>query len=111
MCCSLLLEGAAFRSDIHAEREAATQQQTRVREFRTAKTFIKERYMPMTNEQVIAYFAALPPKENAKIFMINGMNGTGQSFFIDEPGTNLEEIEDQEQLEPDDHKLITMTYE
>ena len=67
--------------------------------------------MPMTNKQLAEYFASLPPTEPGMILMINGMNSCAQSFFIDEPGTNLDEIADPEQLSEGDDKLITMLYE
>lgn len=47
----------------------------------------------MTNAEAAALFASLLPNERASIIVINGDTLTAETVHLDEPGTNLEEIE------------------
>lgn len=45
------------------------------------------------------------------VLVINGMNNTALSLLLDEPGTNLEEVEDPSQLDEGDENLLTALFE
>jgi hypothetical protein len=61
----------------------------------------------MTNAEAAAHFASLPPDETAEVLLINGDTCFAESFEIDPPGTNLEEI-DEDELRDEDKKLVTI---
>ncbi len=48
----------------------------------------------MTNAEAAAHFASLPPDEDADILVINGDTCSAEEVTIHQPGTNLEDVED-----------------
>ena len=62
----------------------------------------------MTNAEAAAHFASLPPDETAKVLLINGDTCFAEPFEIDSPGTNLEEIDNENELRGEYKKLVTI---
>lgn len=48
----------------------------------------------MTNAEAAALFASLPPNERAKILVVSGSTFAAEEAHLDEPGANLEEVEE-----------------
>ena len=61
----------------------------------------------MTNAEAAALFASLPPDEDARILQINGDTATAEPLYLDPPGTNLDQIDDRDDLADGDEKLAT----
>jgi hypothetical protein len=58
----------------------------------------------MTNAELAAHFAALPPNEEAVVLLIDGDALTASQCTIDEPGSNLDGVE-KDTLDVGDEKL------
>ena len=61
----------------------------------------------MTNAETAKHFASLPADEEAKILLINGDTSIAEPLFIDPPGTNLDEVDNLDDIADDDKKLAT----
>lgn len=62
----------------------------------------------MTNAQAATHFAQLPPDEQASILLINTDTGSSEKLYLQEPGTDLNEVTFND-LDPGDEALLTVT--
>lgn len=49
----------------------------------------------MTNKEAAIHFASLPAEDTAEILVINGSTSSAESLTIDQPGTNIDEVEEE----------------
>lgn len=60
----------------------------------------------MTNAEAAIHFASMPADKPAEVLVINGTTSSAESLTICEPGTNLDEVE-EDFLNEGDEKLAT----
>jgi hypothetical protein len=53
----------------------------------------------------------MPPNERAMVLLVNGDTGTAEPMFLNQPGTNLEDVDPDWQPDTESEKLATVFME